>query len=468
MDFFDFLQEHVAVSIWIIGFIALFSSIVAIYKNFSSICEMCKKFGNGIKKLFNIHRNHNRKKYNEIVASSDYLEWQKKVLYAIYDPIINEFKEKTGDIITCDKAVAFPDSQNNEYEAVYFQVDDSDKKYAYPFDSLCDKNELKRHILSVKKITHKKYIKFKPKNKLQRKFYKLMKPTIHFPNNIGYALDSLTFKDGFHFTAKACTYKMNVCTSNVMEYELYKLYKKRKDNLINEKILHKLKIREAIHTEFNGRKEQIFTCGDGRNALLGVQAMVLCKNSFTGNYDVLRIRRSEKVDAKSGFLQFIPSGGFSALNYSVDYDTQFNEFSVSKAILRELLEECFGEEDFSGRKINSTENIYADDRIRKLLDNKNLMFKFLGSAFNLVNLRHELCFLLVIEDRELVDLIRENEECSNVIQFISTDQLSKESFWMYNVDGDKINDCALLNPTSAALWNMVKNSKTYNNLIKRK
>ena len=84
---------------------------------------------------------------------------------------------------------------------------------------------------------------------------------------------------------------------------------------------------------------------------MGVQAMVFCKNNFTNRYDVLRIRRSDKVDAKSDFLQFVPSGGFSALNNSLDYDTQIDEFSVAKAILRELLEECFGEEDGVPQKV---------------------------------------------------------------------------------------------------------------------
>ncbi len=468
MDFIGYLDKYSYVPIWIVGVIAFLSSLVALYKNLEVIREILKKILSGITAFFefcfNFFKNLMRKIYNKTVSSPEFFEWQNKVLYEIYDDLINDLKYKYTDIISIDKTVAFPENIKKEYEAVYFQVDDTEDRYAYPFSSLYNKGELKRCEISAKKITNKKYIKFKPHNKLQRKFYRLMKPTIHFPNNIGYALNTLTFENGFHFTAKACTYKMNVCTSNVLEYELYKAFKKNKKKPIEKNILEKLKLRNEIHKNFTNQEKFIFTSGNGRNALLGVQAVVLCKNNFTGKYDVLRIRRSEKVDAKSGFLQFIPSGGFSALNNFIDYDTQFSEFSVVKAILRELLEECFGEEDFSGRKTNSTENIYSDKIIKKLLDNKNLIFRFLGSAFSLVSLRHELCFLLVIEDRELIDLIRQNEECSNLIQFISTDWLSKESFWVYSAGSDMVNDCELLNPTSAALWKMVENSKTYKSL----
>ncbi len=469
MDFIEFLNKYVNISIWIIGAIACLGSLIAFGKNISAICKFVKKIFNGFKKyILNLIKNLKRKKYNEAVSTPEFLEWQNNLLSEIYDPFIDEFNKKYEGIISCERTILFPKTLQKQYESVYFQVDETDKKYEYPFETLCNKEELERCKLSTKKITHKKYIKFKPQNRPQRKFYSLMKPTIHFPDNIGYALNSLTFENGFHFKAKVCTYKMNVCTSNVMEYELYKLYKKVKGKSINTNYLKELKIRNDIHEKFKNQKELIFTSGTDRNALLGVQAMVLCKNNFTKKYDVLRIRRSEKVDAKAGFLQFIPSGGFSALNNSIDYDTQYNEFSVTKALLRELLEECFGEEDFSGRKTNSTENIYSDTIIKKLLNNEKLIFKFLGSAFSLVSLRHELCFLLVIDDRELVDLIRENEECSNVIQFISTDVISKESFWNYSIGNDKVNDCNLLNPTSAALWEMVQNSKTYKNLTNQK
>ena len=79
------------------------------------------------------------------------------------------------------------------------------------------------------------------------------------------------------------------------------------------------------------------------------------------SYDVLRIRRSAKVSAKAGYLQFVPLGGFEAMNDGTDFDTQWDNYSISKVIFRELLEECFGidEDDkaFSSNTV-STDRIY--------------------------------------------------------------------------------------------------------------
>ncbi len=469
MDFISWLSRFMAVPIWIIGAIAFLSGIVAIYKNISEIREMFHKFKGFVKKVMDSHKRRKRRKYNETVASESYLKWQNKLLDDIYDPIIREYNtRKSPNVPACERAVCFPNSDNAyQYEAVYFKVDEN--MYPYPFEGMSNKKELIKCELSKKKLSHKTYVKYKPKTKEQKRFYKLMKPTISFPDNIGYALNKISFENGFHFTARACTYKMNVCTSNIMEYELYNLYlREKKGKSTNIDKLKELNTRNHIHNIFQNRMDRIFTSGEGRSALLGVQAMVFCKNNFTNRYDVLRIRRSDKVDAKSGFLQFVPSGGFSALNNSLDYDTQIDEFSVAKAILRELLEECFGEEDFSGRKRSSAESIYSDKIVDKLFSGKQVYFKFIGSAFSLVSLRHELCFLLVIEDKEIINLIRENEECSNVIQFISVDNLKDESFWNYNVGNSNINDCRLLNPTSAALWNMVQKTDFYQNLIRHK
>ncbi len=84
MDFISFLQEHVAISIWIIGAVALLSGIVAFYKNFSDICAMVLKIKSGIGKLFNLHKKIRRRKYNAIVSSEDYLKWQNEILNDIY------------------------------------------------------------------------------------------------------------------------------------------------------------------------------------------------------------------------------------------------------------------------------------------------------------------------------------------------------------------------------------------------
>lgn len=89
------------------------------------------------------------------------------------------------------------------------------------------------------------------------------------------------------------------------------------------------------------KKKNILLSSMYRSSLLCVQMLVLIKN-IRGSYDILRIRRSQNVSAKAGYLQFIPSGGFEAMNDGTDYDSQWSNYSLSKVLFRELLEECCG------------------------------------------------------------------------------------------------------------------------------
>lgn len=475
MDILEWLKEmNVPVAIWIIGIAAVIITIIDIYKNGSELIELGRRIGKGFRKLFSITRTLRRRRYNKALSTEEYLEWQKDVLHKIYLPVIEKYNAISN--LKCTVANRF----GYEYDAVYFAANPVN----YPFKGVAEKDKLGDFPLRVVKKGNGYKIKYDKKSvpSVARKYYKLLKSTIHFPDNIGYMLDKITFGENsdMHFSAYPSTYLTNVYTSNAMEYELYKFYKKLKrtsgrapsealHGMTVAQVLKALPMRSAIHDkvikkyaaksdgDVTAAVTKILTDGAGRASLLGVQAMVFCKNK-TGGYDVLRIRRSENVDAKAGFLQFIPSGGFSALDSGIGHDTQVANFSLSKAILRELLEECFGEEDFSGRKNQSAESIYSDPVIKSLnlLENGGKAFSFIGTALNLANLRHELCFVLEISDFDVIDKIRSNEECDNVIQFISADRLKNEKFWIYNFGGEERCDHKKLNPTSAALWNLVE------------
>lgn len=455
MDFWGYL---------FIGIAAISAIIVAIidcYKNWKSLKELFKDIRNGFIRAISFNKTRARRKFNKKLSSIEYVEWQKKQLLDIYRPIIKKYKDKAQH---CDIAKLF----DYEYDAVWFKSVAID----YPFSQIKERSKLGNFELCVTNKNGVKRIKHAKQAKISKHYYRLLKPTIKFPNNIGYMLDELNFsQNGFSFSAYPSTYYMNVCQSNVLEYELYKEYKPNKKGIPDVK-LKDLSMRSKIHECFRADESEILINGKGRASLLGVQAMVFCKNRYE-SYDVLRIQRSENVDDKVNFYQFIPSGGFSALESGFSHDTVISNFSLSKAILRELLEECFGEEDFSGRKNISPENIYANEVLKKLdLINGKTLVQFIGSTLNLVNLRHELCFLIVIDDFDIVDRIRNNEECSNVIQFISAKKLASKEYWEYEYSKEKVDDKHLrqvadykmLNPTSAALWNLVQQTNFYKGL----
>lgn len=68
--------------------------------------------------------------------------------------------------------------------------------------------------------------------------------------------------------------------------------------------------------------------------------------------------------------------------------------------------------------------------------------------------------MLVIDSYDIIDRIRSNEECNNVIQFISFERLKDEKFWIYDFGGERVEDHKKLNPTSAALWNLVEYARS--------
>ena len=475
MTLFQVLKEFPAPG-WILFIALLLCLIVELFhkrEDIKKIIDILKKF---FIWLLTTVRRIKRQLYDRCLSSEEYLDWQKQVLKIIYGPIIEEYNSNDS-FIKCEK-VNFPVGKDDvskakdmkwlDYDAVCFK---SEKQYEYPFSELMKKEEVNYGNFVDEKGKPTKY-KYEKKGGRQ-KYYRLLKRTIPFPNNIGYMLSTLNLdkssnEELFHLKLYTDRYIENVCTSHYLGYELYKLFKKKYAKRIKKakqkqieyvvkesssELLSLLPYRNEVHTKLGNDPKRIFTDGSGRVSLMSVSMMVACKN-INGKYDMLRIRRSSNVDAKVGFLQFIPSGGFSSLTEDNDFDAQYANASVVKGVFRELLEECFGEEDYSGRKELSTEEIYNHPIIKKLVklfdkkDNDTKMY-FLGTAMGLSSLRQDLCFLLVIDDLEIASQIRPNEECNTVINCIDVDRIMSLDYWMKY--GEEETDLRLLNGTSAAL-----------------
>lgn len=438
-----------------------------------------------------------RRKYNKELMSREFMSWQKEVLFGIYRPLIASLREEGVDIDITHIVIEGKDEDSNsitvkeEYECVTIPV----KSVPYPFKGVCDKLKLKtRSEEDVLKSTWKY-----EENRVGdlRKYRNLIYYTIKFPKRLGYMLDEIEIENGNlrGISAYPGIYEHNLLESHILEYELYRVYQENKlsqRSKADEALMDKLPIRREIHNKFimadeknketkeeskktkEERKESnILKSGKYRNSLLGVQALVLVK-SRVGTYDVLRIRRSEQVASKAGFLQFIPSGGFEAYNDDLSFDAQWENYSITKVLFRELLEECFGmDEDAERSKNQSPESIYFDENIRKILEqllkqgnaaeeSPKIIFEFIGFATNLVNLRTELCFLIRIDDPDFSGRMQSNEETSQTIRWIRMDEVERLDFWKRE-DG---NDLELLNCSSAALWELARKNSHYREALK--
>jgi len=345
------------------------------------------------------------------------------------------------------------------------------KPVAFPFSGVCSKEHLERK----KDISKEKYTDIQKKHlKLVKKYYRLVGSTIKYPNRLGYMLEDIVTgvgEDDWYLTSYCGNYISNLKTSHILEYELYLLYMKNKRQGLKvedgkrEDILKKLPIRNEIHkyfTETAKEKEcKVLLSGRGRASLLGVQIFVMVKN-HSGKYDTLRIRRSENVAAKPGFLQFIPSGGFEAMNDCTDYDAQWDNYSITRAVFREMLEECFGQDEDDKKAVGnnvSPNKIYSNPYVKEIMKRisdpeDGTTMQLLGSSMSLVGLRHELSFVLKIDDPELSSAFISNYESKTAIHMIEIGLLEDRGFWMED-------DLKKLNCTSAALFELARGSEIY-------
>lgn len=453
--------------------------VLNISEDFDKIVCFGKRVLNVQRYLDKLYYSKKRRKYNEELIDSEFIKWQMELLEKIYNPLIRKKQEQGWNINLTELEIG---GIKQKYEAITLNM----KEISFPFKGICDKQRLETKRISNKQRQKMKKDIWKPKysegirkySKFVREYYRLVKSTIRYPKRVGYMLEEIYLdkKDKeWGISAYTGTYENNIKSSHILEYEIYKLYKKmqrenkRISQINREDLLKMLPIRNSIHQNFlkDGDESDILVSGKYRESLLSVQAFVLVRN-FNGSYDVLRIRRSENVSAKANYLQFIPSGGFEVANDCNDFDSQWDGYSLSKVIFRELLEECFGvDEDDKHMSSNnvSPERIYHNKHIKKLIamlrgevEGKKSHMELLGTTMSLVGLRQEFSFILRVDDADFSTEFVSNYESGSAIHMIDINNIEKASFWCGK---DDANDLEMLNCTSAGLFELARKSKLY-------
>lgn len=416
-----------------------------------------------------------RQQFNKELSSKEFLKWQLCVLKKLYF----QKNENCGFELTRIKI----DKISWEYEAAIWKTD---KVIQYPFTGIWDKTDL-RYMEKNRFNKVEDYVQTDLTAKqlrMVRQYEKIVGATVHYPKKIGYMMDSIILDGNClrKVTSKVGNYYQNVLQSHILEYELFLLYKKmvlrdvkklrrkgntqrdiryldKVNNMSVQQLWDSLPLRKRIHQKCDGRE---LVWGNGRASLMSVQIMVLIRNCC-GKYDCLRIRRSENVAAKAGFLQFIPSGGFEAFNNGDSKDIQWSNYSINKVLFRELGEECFGLPEDNEFCKKSVEIVYENKSIKRiiqLIKEEKAKYQFIGIAESLAGLRPEFCFLLVIDDSEIASDIICNDETDSTISLINIAEMEKSDFWSQG-------DIEKLNCTSAALWQLARETKLYKECLKK-
>lgn len=422
----------------------IISSTIAFFVG--ALLKKILSFPNYIKK-----KNYERliAKYNRILSSDKFLAWQNELLKKYYG--IEYFTNIFG-----------------EYYPVYIYTGTN---YSYPFEPLCNETELEfKNNKDYKNIKYYKQYKniLQPKSLSIEEYHKIKRP-----NSPVFMLDKLLFNDEsylYHFTAWVGTYVENVYTSHILEYENYKLYcKYGKKNIELFNIFNKIKPKMSIRNKIHENKSvcEVLRSGCKRASMLGVQLIVMIKDYQDHQYKIVLIKRSDDVAERPGFFQFVPSGGFEI--YSSNENCSKNDlksnFSVVYAIFREYVEELFNEKDFekwtSGETLQKIKNHERVIEVLNMIDKDEAHLEFLGSVVGLISLKNELSFVLRIDNEEYSkNTFKENHEGKEIFRWpISEIENRIEGI------GGYISIKKILNPPSAALYSLLKNSHLYKEIL---
>jgi hypothetical protein len=141
--------------------------------------------------------------------------------------------------------------------------------------------------------------------------------------------------------------------------------------------------------------------GSGRSAALSVATVTMYRSS--DHYEVVLSPRASWVARHKLYNHVAPSGIFQPFNRSSASSER--EFSVRTTLLRELLEELYGREDYDRRGQRLLQDPASEPEVLALeamLKSGSAELLYTGVSINLLTLRPEICTLLLIHDPEWV------------------------------------------------------------------
>lgn len=160
-----------------------------------------------------------------------------------------------------------------------------------------------------------------------------------------------------------------------------------------------MRLRKSLHEAVQNPVRD----GAGRSAAIDISTLIAYRDASqnSSDYQLLLRRRGKKgVPLRAGLLHVVP--GFM---FQPTVTTNFsNEFSITHNVYREYLEEIFSVPEMELLPENTHWNqFYSDVRLQylmSLISEGSAKLYFTGVAINLMNLRPEVCTLLVIDNPE--------------------------------------------------------------------
>ncbi|MCF6159615.1 MAG: hypothetical protein E3K32_13835 [wastewater metagenome] len=161
-----------------------------------------------------------------------------------------------------------------------------------------------------------------------------------------------------------------------------KTFKKFDKQLLLRSLVHK-QVRNPVYS------------GNYRSAAIGISTLIAYKEK--DNFFLWLKKRSPKGAVGASLFHVIPSCMFQPVTLYLD-----EEFSVTHNVYREYLEEIFNKPELEEHE-SDWRYFYADARMKylqHLIDTNEAKLYLSGVAVNLLNLRPEICTVLLIRSEE--------------------------------------------------------------------
>jgi hypothetical protein len=219
----------------------------------------------------------------------------------------------------------------------------------------------------------------------------LRKQGKHIYNGRTYVMDKFEAKEGHRIRSSLGYYYDALTTCDVLEWEMLTTFDATTSNEF-ENVRRRLKSRNKYHEQV---PDPVFD-GEKRSAALSISTLIVFNDGET--YQAFIRGRSGKTAAHSDLYHVVPSFMFQPV-----WGDSKKEYSIRHNIFREYLEEVFGVADMERSKGEiSFDYFYGHEKLiqlQGLLKSKDAELFLTGYAMNLLNLRPEICTLLLIRDK---------------------------------------------------------------------
>lgn len=356
------------------------------------------------------------RKIEDTLTSAAYRHWQCAYLYELYRPQVSDDVPMYAGARQPD---FFPSIADTRYPIVCYRAARPDLLFAHEQinsepPEFRDPQELP-DLNASPQIPIPDWVLAGECGELRARYFELLSYTrrVRRWNMRGFALAGLTL-DGNNqvaeYKARLCTYGENCLTSHVLGFALCKQFQERDATPAPQYDRVLRPITSLLDSVVEPRRALHLSSEEPFFPLISVQGLVVTRDApGSKGWQILAMERSGKVASAPGFWQFPPAGGFEI--YGTENENRLHikkQFDMRLALIREFLEEIFGDIDMTCENQEGAraghEGSEGFQQISASLDQGLTSIHFLGVVADLVSLRAEFSFLIVVQDPRIFGL----------------------------------------------------------------